>query len=195
MDNERACCELSDEDLRAAVKDLKTYVDVTEEDLMKIYAAAIRHARERLASRVPVRDAMTKEVITVRREADVHEAAKLLSERKISGMPVTDDRGRVVGVISEADLLFLAGVKRGHTFGDVLRHVLGEPVRKRKAGNTVGDVMSSPALTISSDADIREAARVFDQRRIKRLPVVDSEGNLVGIISRADIVRVMGRST
>ncbi len=185
--------EISDEDLRAALKELKTYVDITEEDLRRIYELALRHAQERLAAKVPARDVMTKDVIAVKRDADLHEAAKLLSEFRISGMPVVDERHRVIGVLSEADILALAGMKREHTFKDILRHLLGEPLPSRKSGENVGDVMSTPPMTIGPDSDIREVAAVLDARRIKRLPVVDGEGKLIGIISRADIVRAMGK--
>jgi CBS domain-containing protein len=108
-------------------------------------------------------------------------------------MPVVDADNRVVGIISEADLLSLAGVKKGHTFKDVLLHVLGKPLPVRKKGNTVGEVMSSPAITTDPDRDARAVAAILDEKRIKRLPVVNEENRLVGIISRADIVRAMGR--
>ncbi len=98
-------------------------------------------------------------------------------------------QGRVIGVLSEADILTLAGMKREHTFKDILRNVLGEPVPARKNGNKVEDVMSFPPLTAKADDDVGDVAKILDDRRIKRLPVVDDDGKLVGIISRADIVR------
>ena len=109
-------------------------------------------------------------------------------------MPVVDDAKRVIGVISEADLLQLIGMKKDHTFRDILRSILGEAGRaKVTAGDRVEDVMSSPALTIGPDEDVKKAAILLDERRIKRLPVVDGEGQLVGIISRGDIVRAIGK--
>ena len=180
-------------DLRSALREMGTYVDVTEEDLKKIYEVALRHARERLASRTPVEEVMTRNVITVKRTADLHEAARCLSDNRISGMPVVDDENRVVGVISEADLLVLAGMAREHTFKDILRNLLGEPAPARKTGNMVGDVMSFPPITSKAGDEIGDVAKIFDDRRIKRLPVVDDEGKLIGIVSRADIVRAIGR--
>jgi len=186
-------CHLTDEDLRAALADLKGYVDITEEDLMKIYSSALRFARKRTMVEIPVSDLMTRDVVTIDPEANLKEAARRLSGLRISGMPVVDAENRVLGIISEADILSLAGVKKGHTFKDVLRHVLGGPLPVRKKGNTVGEVMSSPAITTDPDRDIRAVAAILDEKRIKRLPVVDEEGRLVGVISRADIVRAMGR--
>jgi len=193
MDKRQACPDISEEDLSSALKDMKTYVDVTREDLKKIYEIALRHARERLTSAIPVSDLMTKDVVTVKRDNDLLEAARRLSGLRISGMPVVDEEDKVVGVISEADLLSLTGLKREHTFKDLLRHILGEPLPARKSGNRVGDVMSVPAITARAEDDIRKVAAILDERRIKRLPVVDADGRLVGIISRADIVRAMGK--
>ncbi len=186
-------CSLSENDIRAALMEMKSYVDVTEEDLKKIYEIALRHAKERFSMRIAVRDVMTTQVVTVKQNADLHEAARLLSENRISGMPVVDDANRVIGVISEADILILAGMKKEHTFKDILRNILGEPVPSRKSGDKVRDVMSFPPLTSKADDDVREVALIFDERRIKRLPVVDDEGKLLGIISRADIVRAIGK--
>ncbi len=193
MTDKQVCPALSEEDLRAAIRELKNYVDVTEEDLKKIYELALRHAQERLASQVPVRDIMTTMVITVKKETDLHEAARLLSDHKISGMPVVDDQNHVVGVVSEADILTLAGMKKEHTFKDILRNIIGEPVPTRVGGNLVQDVMSMPALTTSADEDIKKVAIILDERRIKRLPVVDNQGKLIGIISRGDIVRAISK--
>lgn len=193
MDKEPEQCSVSEEDLRAALLEMKTYVDVTEEDLKKIFEIALRHAQERIATRIPVRDVMTSTVITIKRDADLHEAARLLSENKISGMPVVDDNNRVIGVVSEADVLILAGMKKEHTFKDILRNILGEPVPAKKGGNKVKDVMGFPPITSKADDDIGEVAKILDDRRIKRLPVVDDDGKLIGIISRADIVKAIGK--
>jgi len=186
-------CALSENDIRAALLEMKNYVDVTEEDLKKIYEIALRHARERIRSLILVRDVMTKNVVTVSPNADLHETAHLLSENRISGMPVVDEKNHVIGVISEADLLILAGLEREHSFRDILRNILGEPLPARKHGDKVKDVMSFPPVTSKADDDVREVAQIFDERRIKRLPVVDDEGRLIGIISRGDIVRAIGK--
>ena len=75
------------------------------------------------------------------------------------------------------------------TFKDIIRRLLGEPLAGHRKGDKVGDIMSAPAITISGGADIREAAKILSERRVKRLPVVDDGGKLIGIISRADIVK------
>jgi CBS domain-containing membrane protein len=184
--------EISDEDLRAARKEIKTYVDITDDDLKRIYSIALRHAGQRIAHRVSVRDVMTKNVITISDDADLSEVTNLLSENRISGLPVVDRENRVIGVITEADVLSMAGMQKEHAFKDIIRHILGEPLPGNKKTKSLRNAMSSPAITTGSDADIREVAVTLDERRIKRLPVVDEQGKLIGVISRADIVRAIG---
>ena len=195
MTNKETCPVVTLDDLRDALRKMKTYVDITEEDLKKIYELALQHSRAGIASRVTAKEIMTKNVVFVKRDADLHEAARILSENRISGMPVIDDNNRVIGVISEADLLMLAGMKKEHVFKDIVRHILGEPMSARKEGNRVEDVMSFPPITSMADDDIAAIANVLDEKRIKRLPVVDAEGKLIGIISRADILRTISKKT
>ncbi len=184
--------EITDEDLREAMREIKAYLDITEEDLLRIYKLALKHAKERLLKEIPVRAVMTEKVIAVRQDTEIKEAARLLSENRISGMPVIDENERVIGVVSEADILASAGIKRESKIGDILRHLTGETVISSRRGTRVGEIMSSPAITVGPDEDIRDAGRILEEKRIKRLPVVDREGKLIGIISRADIIRAIG---
>ncbi len=186
------CPSISGEDLRAALAELKTYVDITEEDLMKIYVLAVRHARVRLSTMISVQDVMTHKVYSVTQDAEVQAAAAILSEQKISGMPVIDEKERVIGVISEADILASSGLGKKKQAGDLLRRLLGESVPAKREGHRAGDIMSTPPITIGPFEDIKEVAAILDKRRIKRLPVVDNDGRLLGIISRGDIIRAMG---
>ena len=179
----------TDEDLREALKGLGSYVDITEEDLKKIYSLALKHARQRLAASVAVADAMTPKVVAVGKDDDIATAVRLLSENRISGLPVVDNDGLVLGVISEIDILGAAGMENGFTFKDIIRRLLGERIAGHRKGDKVGDIMSAPAIAIHKGSDIGEAAKILSERRIKRLPVVDDSGKLIGIISRADIVK------
>ncbi|MDH4163195.1 MAG: CBS domain-containing protein [Nitrospirota bacterium] len=142
---ERCVCrknDLKDEDFRAALVALRNHVDITEEDLLKIYELALRHVRERLVGRVPVRDVMSTNVVTVQKGIDVHDAAQLLSEHHISGMPVVTDEGAVAGVLSEDDILALMVFPRVTSFRDILRHLLGEPVRAKQNSGLVEHVLA-----------------------------------------------------
>jgi CBS domain-containing membrane protein len=111
MDNAQKDYEISDEDLRAALKEIKTYVDITEDDLKKIYSIALRHAKERLATKIPVSDAMTKNVVAVKKDADIHEVSRLLAENRISGLPVVNEENKLIGIISRADIVRVTGKK------------------------------------------------------------------------------------
>ncbi len=186
-------CEIISEDLRKARRELETYIDVTEEDLMKIYSLALRYAQERRSQQVPVAEVMTRDVVTVKADAEMDEAVRLLSEKGVGGLPVVDDENRVVGVVTEADVLCMLGVERKHGFKDLMRYVLGESCVKHKEEGKVRDFMASPAVVVMSDQDTLEAAGLLTQRRIKRLPVVDENDRLVGIITRADIVKAVAK--
>ena len=144
-----------------------------------------------------VRDVMTHSVLSVRREAPLKEVALVLVDHRISGVPVVDVDGAVLGVVSEADLLMK---ERG---ADAVRHrplarFLGESRESRSqlaklAAVTAGEAMTAPAVTIESGRRISEAAALMIARRVNRLPVVD-DGRLVGIVTRADLVRAYVRS-
>lgn len=194
MKDELKQCGISEEDIRAGLADLKGFVDITEGDLMKIYSSALRHARNRAQSGMTVADLMTKDVVTVKKDTPLEEAARRLTGLRISGMPVVDDQDKVIGVIGELDIMSVLRGKKTRSFKDLFRRILGEPSPMRKEGDQVGHVMSTPAITIKSSFDVRDAARVLDSHRIKRLPVVDDDGKLIGVISRADIVRAMGKT-
>lgn len=138
-----------------------------------------------------VRDVMTRQVVTARPETSLRDLALLLSEHRISGMPVLDPTGSVVGIISEADIL---AKERGHEpmHGSGLTWLFGErgapDELRRHAATTVGEAMTTPAITIDQDRPLREAAAVMLDRSVNRLPVT-ANGLLVGILSRADLVR------
>ena len=102
-----------------------SYVDVTEEDLKKIYALALKHAQQRLATAVSVAEAMTRNVVAVLKDDKIALAIRLLSENRISGLTVIDKSGLVIGVVSEADILGASGMDSSFTFKDIIRRLLG----------------------------------------------------------------------
>jgi CBS domain-containing membrane protein len=190
---------IEDEDIRAALKEMRTYIDITEEDLKKIFDLAMEHARRRLKKRIPVSLVMTRDVITVKRDMSLKDLARLLTEKGISGVPVVDDLNRVIGIVTEADIIFQTGQKRSRGLREFLRELIGEPHPKDTRGPLselrVGDIMSTPVITATPDMDIRDVAVILAEKRIKRMPVVDSDGRLIGIISRQDIVRAVSHES
>jgi len=193
--------EISIEDIRAALKELKTYVDVTDEDLREIYRLALTQARKRLAGDVPVRDVMTTEVISVSRDTGLREIAEILASNRIAGLPVVDDDKRVVGVISETDVLTcracpkVESMEEGdrRVFKNLLRRLIGERSMAKQCGNQAGDIMTQPPVTIRPETSIGKAAAIMEEKRIRRLPVVDDDGRLVGIVSLIDMVGAIRR--
>jgi CBS domain-containing protein len=137
---------------------------------------------------------MTRDVLTVAPETPVKEVAALLVDNRISGAPVCDEEGTVLGVVSEADLLRkVEGLSPevGGRLAWVLRR-LDDEIPKITA-RTAAEAMTSPALAVRPTQQISEAARLMVDHRINRLPVV-SGGKLVGIISRADVLRAFERN-
>ncbi|SDN47287.1 BON domain-containing protein [Streptomyces sp. cf386] len=135
-----------------------------------------------------VSDVMTHTVVAVGSEAPFKEIVELLDQWKVSALPVLAGEGRVVGVVSEADLL----PKEEFRNGDETASDLAQ--RLKAAALTAGELMSTPAVTVHADASVAEAARIMARRQIKRLPVVDGVGMLQGIVSRGDLLKVFLRS-
>jgi CBS domain-containing protein len=138
-----------------------------------------------------VKDVMTRDVLSIQKYESIMHVAQILSEKSISGLPVVDKENHVTGIITEADILSIMGIRKGNTFKDLLKHILGEPLPECKMGDFVGDIMTSPAVTIKPHANIAEVVRIMDEKGIRRLPVVNDNNVLVGIISRADILKAV----
>lgn len=137
-----------------------------------------------------IRDVMSTEVVTVGPTASLRDAAQLLVDHRISGLPVVDDAGAVVGVISEADFVSAAG-RPGSVGGAILRLLLGDG--RHEVRGSVGEVMSTHPRTVDPDLPVAQAAALMSRWKVNRLPVVDGS-RLVGIITRADIVRTFTQS-
>jgi CBS domain-containing protein len=142
-----------------------------------------------------VKELMTESPVAVGPDTPLRDVAAILSERRISGVPVIGERLEVLGVVSEADILLKErGPEPRH--GGMLGWLLagGQPDARKLAARTAVEAMTSPAVTVGPEHDVSKAARLMTDNRIKRLPVVDAAGTLVGIVTRADLVRAFARS-
>ncbi|CAG7613916.1 CBS domain-containing protein [Actinacidiphila bryophytorum] len=139
-----------------------------------------------------IRDVMTAAVVSVDRDAQFKEIVRVLQQRNVSAVPVVRADGVVVGVVSEADLL----PKEEFRDSEPSRLTqLGRLNDILKAGSVVaGDLMTAPAVTVEADDTLSQAARIMAEAKVKRLPVVDSEGRLRGIVSRGDLLKVFLRA-
>ena len=142
-----------------------------------------------------VKDVMSTLPVWVSETASFREIATKLRDCRVSAFPVLDAHGKVTGVVSEADLLVKEAVlaEPGGVAG-LLAGLLHRAAQAKAGGVTAADLMTSPAVTISPDDTVEHAARLMYDRKVKRLPVVDQAGRLVGIISRTDILAVFDRT-
>jgi len=150
---------------------------------------------------VKVEEIMTREVVTLTPEDSIYEAARTLREKRISGAPVVDG-GKVVGILSEADVMELLESHdlNVNTILPSPFDVLELPVRmklglkevsnkiKKAASARVADIMSKNVQSIKADTEVSEAAAIMSGKKINRLPVVDEKGALMGIVTRGDII-------
>jgi CBS domain-containing protein len=142
-----------------------------------------------------VQDVMTREVVAVQGPTPFKELVRLLNEHRVTAVPVLDDAGRlVVGVVSESDLALkeVAPLREAHTPAFETAQRRGE--RAKAASLTAAELMTAPAVTVGPEELVAAAARRMYARDVKRLPVVDRSGALVGIVTRADLLKVFLRS-
>ena len=145
-----------------------------------------------------VAQVMTHNPIMVNPQTPLKQAIQILAEKQISGLPVVDDMGKLVGIISETDLMWQ---ETGITppayimFLDSVTYLQNPAAYERdlhKAlGQTVGEVMSNNPITISPDQSLKAAAKIIQDHKVRRLPVVDDAGTVIGILTRGDIIRTM----
>ncbi len=136
---------------------------------------------------------MTGNVVTARPSTPFRELVRLLELHHISALPVTDDAGRLIGIVSEADLLIKEGYPHGADDVGVVdairhRHRLG-----KAAGACAAEVMAAPVITVPLGTPAADAARLMIRLGVKRLPVVDTGGKLAGIVTRGDLLKVFLR--
>ncbi|NJN58248.1 MAG: CBS domain-containing protein [Leptolyngbyaceae cyanobacterium SL_5_9] len=145
-----------------------------------------------------VADVMSHDPIVVKPQTPLKEAIRLIAEKRVSGLPVVDDQNQLVGIISETDLMWQETGATPPPYIMVLDSViyLENPARyeqelHKALGQTVAEVMTKDAIATKPDQPLREAAQLMHDRDVRRLPVVDPAGKVVGILTRGDIVRFM----
>jgi CBS-domain-containing membrane protein len=142
-----------------------------------------------------VKNIMTTQVVAVHASTSFKEMAARLRQERVSAFPVVDDDGTVVGVVSETDLLPKETLDAGWAAGipEMTSRVLNQGDQEKAESVTAADLMTKPAVTAAPEDTVEHAARLMYTHRVKRLPVTDAAGRLVGIISRADVLSVFNR--
>jgi CBS domain-containing protein len=142
--------------------------------------------------RSAVKDVMSTHVIAVRPNASYKEMAVMMRDQRVSAFPVVDDSGKVIGVVSETDLLTKEALEG--TVPSTLQAMAGQQVRAQVTGVIAAELMTSPVITIGPDEPVSHAARLMFNFRVKRLPVISPDGTLIGIVTRSDVLSVYRRT-
>ncbi|MGD9975812.1 MAG: CBS domain-containing protein [Desulfatirhabdiaceae bacterium] len=182
--------EISEQDVLVAMKTMQGYIDITPADFREIYRMAYALAKNRLMNNLKAADVMSSPVHVIPAEMDLVDTAILLAEQNISGAPVIDGDGRIVGVISEKDFLIRMGAGENGSFMQVVasclknRGCLATPLRNQIAR----DIMTTPAIVRPPDVAIGAIATLFMEKKINRLPITDSDGHPIGIVTRLNLI-------
>ena len=182
--------ELSDEDVYDAMKQISGYLDITPGDFKEIYGLAFQHAISRLTHAVKAKDIMNRDVLYVTPVTPLKEAAEIMGRRGISGVPVVDEGRKVAGIISEKDFLSHMGMQKNITFMSVVAECLigNGCMAVDIRGKSAGDIMTTPAISVYEDTSIMEIDNLMRKHRINRVPVLNKNDKLIGIVTRTDLL-------
>lgn len=176
----------SEEDLLAALRDMNGYIDVTGEDLERIYSLATLHSHRRQLGDIRLKDIMTRDVITVESDTSLEKLWQILRFHRIRGVPVVGEYGKVIGVASITDFMKLANWRMCLGLVERLKMLL-----RWSSEPTVGQIMSYPAITAREDMPLIDAFLIFAGKGINHLPVVDQNHRPVGIVTRLDLLSAL----
>jgi CBS domain-containing protein len=154
----------------------------------------VNNVEENAMSHQKVKNVMSTDVATVRQDTTFKDVVRALARRDVSAVPVVDADGRVLGVVSEADLLIKQGTQELDFSRSLLAWWRGRRDLRRTTATTAGRLMTTPAVTVTAGSTVAAAARTMTAHNVKRLPVVDDDGRLVGIVSRKDVLTVFLRA-
>ncbi|MHB8810909.1 MAG: CBS domain-containing protein [Desulfobulbaceae bacterium] len=181
---------MSDDDIYEAMKEIPGYLDITASDFKELYAHSYRHALDRIINSVRAEDIMTRDVVTVELTTPLDAVADRMAASGVSGVAVLDGEGKTVGIISERNFLRHMGADKASFMAIVAACLQGKGcaalgIRKGLAA----DIMTSPVISVRPETTLAETAATLARHGINRLPVLDEQGKLLGILTRNDLVR------
>lgn len=183
---------MAPDDLVKAVREMNTYIDVSEEDLEEIYARAELHAHRRRMGDILCRDIMTRDVAAVAFGDELEAVWELMRARKLKGLPVVDRARRVVGIVTIIDFLKRADTRTGGPLFDrIVRFIRRTPGLSSDKPEVVGQIMTAPAVTMPETAHIISLIPMFAEHGIHHVPVVDADSKLVGMITQSDLMEAL----
>lgn len=184
---------ITDEDIVEAMKKIPGYIDITPSDFMEIYQVAFKHALSRLKNAIKAEEVMTRNIIFVYERTPLADVIKKMADHEISGLPVLKEDQTVSGVISEKDILRRMNDDKTLSFMRVIlqcldtRGCIARDLKKLSAS----DIMTFPPVTVKGGTPVSEVADIMDRFNINRVPVVDENLRLAGLIARSDLVKTM----
>jgi len=193
---EKSTPELQREDFQNALKEFDTYIDVNLEDLMMITKTAQKYAELRQMEQILVRDIMTTDVATVSPDTSLRDAATKLLELRISGLPVVGQSGELVGIVTEADFLSALGIPchhPAHSVWQTLESMFNSQPAQSVAPKKVADIMSAQTVTITADKSLQDVIDTMKRHHVKRLVVTDTNKQVIGIVTRSNLVKILLR--
>lgn len=183
--------DISELDIIEAMKAIQGYVDITPGDFKQICQVAYDMATHRLLNTVSATQLMTKSVLLVEQTMTLMQAAALLADNQVSGAPVVNTDNKLVGIVSEKDFLKEMGFGSNPSFMQIATHCLHNKscMIGNLHGRTVADIMSKPPIAGTPEMTVGSISSIFTKQRINRLPIVDNEGLIVGIVTRTDVAQ------
>ena len=181
---------LSDEDVYEAMKKIPGYLDISAGDFKELYVLAYQHAETRLYNSLRAADIMTRQVITALPTTPLAEAAASMAGHHITGIPVVQEDGTVVGILSEQDFFRNMGDGSQTSCMALIADSLamgGCPALSIR-GRTAGEIMTTPVVTVFETALLHEVGKMMREKRINRVPVTDNKMRLLGILTRSDLM-------
>lgn len=181
---------LSDEDVYEAMKKIPGYLDISAGDFKELYLLAYEHAESRLYNSLRVAQIMTRRVITVLPTTPLAEAAARMARHHITGLPVVQEDGTVVGILSEQDFFRNMGDGSQTSCLALIADSLatgGCPALCIR-GKTAGEIMTTPVVTVSENVLLHEVGKLMREKGINRVPVTDNAKRLLGILTRSDLM-------
>lgn len=184
---------ITEDDIYQAMKKIPGYLDITPSDCMELYKVAFDHALSKLQNAIKAEQVMTRNVISVSENDPLIEVVKVMAENEISGLPVLRNDRTVSGVISEKDFLKRMNDDKKPSFMRVVLQCIETTgcIATNFNDLVASDIMSSPSIITSPQTPVLEVANIMDQKNVNRVPVIDDQLKLVGIIARSDIVQTM----
>jgi len=180
---------ISRDDLEYALGEMDEFLDVSEDDLTKIFAISADHARRKRMGELLCGDIMTKEVIHASKSTDIEEIWGLMRDHRIRGLPVVDEETKVIGIVTIADFLNQAMAQSGKTLLERFQSFIkksDDPANDKP--KIASQVMTTPAISARVDQHILDLFPLFYKKGIHHLPVIDGQGNLCGMITPKNLL-------